>query len=265
VGEVKGYDKKAAPPSWTDISLVPYAEIDMDASPYHNDTHKRFRQVVRKFLWEQGVYDWSDAVEMSGEYPTRELFKKHGQCGMLALFAGRGPHLNLIPEPNLWSMAGMKPEQVDLFHMAILTEERARMVTPGAEDGIASGVSIGLGPVIHFGQEWTKKEIVQQVLMGEKIICLAITEPYAGSDVAGILTTARQATVDGEEGFIVRGTKKWSTSRSRARARRFADVLWGQSPTPRLPITTRRWSRRCRAREKIWVIPCWSFLARSKP
>jgi hypothetical protein len=134
VGEVKGYDMKESPPKWKDISKVPYAEIDMDNSPYWKDSHKRFRKVVREWLWDSGVYEWSDQAETTGEYPSKEIFQKHGQFGMLAIFAGKDT-LKRIPEPNLWSMAGIKPEEFDLFHMAVLTEERARMCCPGAEDG----------------------------------------------------------------------------------------------------------------------------------
>jgi alkylation response protein AidB-like acyl-CoA dehydrogenase len=211
VGEVKGYDKKMSPPSWKDISKVPYAEIDMDNSPFWKESHKRFRKVVREWLWDEGVVEWSEQAEMTAEYPTKEMFMKHGKAGMLAMFAGKDT-LHRIPNATLLERAGMKPEDFDLFHMTVLTEERARMCTPGAEDGIASGISIGIGPVLHYGQEWMKGELVQSILEGRKVICLAITEPTAGSDVSGISTVARQATVNGEEGFIVRGTKKWITN-----------------------------------------------------
>jgi len=211
VGEVKGFSKKDAPPSWRDISKVPFAEIEMDNSPYWQEKHKRFRKVVREWLWDEGVYEWSDEAEMTGKYPPKEMFLKHGKAGMLAMFAGKDT-LKRIPNATLLEKAGLKPEDWDLFCMAVLTEERARMCCPGAEDGIASGISIGIGPVLHYGQEWTQGELIQSILEGRKIICLAITEPSAGSDVAGIKTTARQATVNGEEGFIVRGTKKWITN-----------------------------------------------------
>lgn len=52
-------------------------------------------------------------------------------------------------------------------------------------------------------------QIVPEVFAGRKRICLAITEPYAGSDVARIRTTAKR-TPDGKH-FIVNGVKKWIT------------------------------------------------------
>ena len=46
------------------------------------------------------------------------------------------------------------------------------------------------------------------MLVGRKVICLCITEPTAGSDVAGVRTMA----VDKGDHFIVSGTKKWITN-----------------------------------------------------
>ena len=56
-----------------------------------------------------------------------------------------------------------------LICRVISFEERSRMCCPGAEDGISSGVSIGLGPVINFGGKWMQKDIVQPILMGDKV------------------------------------------------------------------------------------------------
>lgn len=47
-------------------------------------------------------------------------------------------------------------------------------------------------------------------LRGEKLICLAITEPHAGSDVAGLQTTATLSACG--EYYIVNGLKKWITN-----------------------------------------------------
>ena len=208
--ELQGYDKKNDPPSWKDLSSVPYAEADMENSPYWKESHKRFRLECRRFFWEDGIYEWCEATENSGSEPTRELYQQLGREGYLALSHGLGPHLLKVPEPNLWSRAGLKVSDLDWFHFAVLTEERTRICCPGAEDALTSGVSIGLGPVIHFGQKWVQEEVVGPVLRGDKAICLAITEPYAGSDVAGIQTRA----VKSEDGsyYTVTGTKKWITN-----------------------------------------------------
>lgn len=72
-------------------------------------------------------------------------------------------------------------------------------------------MTISLTAVLQFANDeaW-KKKISQEVLSGKKKICLAITEAFAGSDVAGIRTTAEK-TKDGKH-YIVNGTKKWITN-----------------------------------------------------
>lgn len=177
VAELAGFDQRMAPQRWRDLSKVPYAEIDMQGSPFFNESHERFRLECRRFFWEEGIVSWAESAENSGKVPPKELYQKLGAHGYLALCMGPGPHLRNVPEPNLMSRAGIKPDEIDLFHFSILAEERARMCCPGAEDGMTSGISIGLGPVLNFGQPWTKTEVVPKIFSGDKIICLAITEP----------------------------------------------------------------------------------------
>lgn len=60
---------------------------------------------------------------------------------------------------------------------------------------------IGLPPVLNFGSEAIKAQVVPDVLAGKKFICLAISEAYAGSDVMGLQTTAVKSE-DGKEWII---------------------------------------------------------------
>ena len=74
---------------------------------------------------------------------------------------------------------------------------------------MGEGMVIGLPPVLQFGQAWMKETVCREVLNGRKRICLAITEPSGGSDVANLLTRAEK-TEDGKH-YIVSGAKKWIT------------------------------------------------------
>lgn len=70
---------------------------------------------------------------------------------------------------------------------------------------------IGLPPVLNFCSDAALRDrVARECFSGEKSICLAISEAFAGSDVAGIRTTA----VKSECGkfYIVNGTKKWITN-----------------------------------------------------
>jgi len=73
-----------------------------------------------------------------------------------------------------------------------------------------SGSIIGLPPVLNFGSPEIKARVIPDVLSGQRLICLAISEAFAGSDVFGLKTTATK-TEDGKH-WIINGTKKWITN-----------------------------------------------------
>lgn len=85
-----------------------------------------------------------------------------------------------------------------------------RAVGRGYADGMQGGMVIGLPPVLNFGSPEMKKKIVPDVFAGRKFIALAISEAFAGSDVAGLRCVAHK-TPDGKH-YIVNGTKKWITN-----------------------------------------------------
>lgn len=63
---------------------------------------------------------------------------------------------------------------------------------------------------MNYGSDKLKAEVIPEVLAGRKFISLAISEAFAGSDVAGLRCTAVK-TADGKH-YIVNGTKKWITN-----------------------------------------------------
>jgi alkylation response protein AidB-like acyl-CoA dehydrogenase len=67
-----------------------------------------------------------------------------------------------------------------------------------------AGSLIGLPPVLNFGSEEIRNRVIPDVLSGQKPICLAISEAFAGSDVAGLKTRATK-TEDGKY-WIINGT-----------------------------------------------------------
>ena len=108
-------------------------------------------------------------------------------------------------------------EKFDAFHELIAWEEICRLGSGGLAWGICEGIQIGVPPLLNFGTPEMRK-IAQQCLMGEKVICLCISEPYAGSDVANIRCTAQKKRVLNkktgveEEVYVVNGEKKWITN-----------------------------------------------------
>ena len=97
------------------------------------------------------------------------------------------------------------PPDFDPFYELILNDELAR--AGGGVLGQLGINSMALPPVLNYGSGYLKQKVCREVITGRKAICLAISEPYAGSDVASIRTTAvRQG-----DYYIVNGIKKWIT------------------------------------------------------
>jgi alkylation response protein AidB-like acyl-CoA dehydrogenase len=127
--------------------------------------------------------------------------------------------------------ANIEADEWDGFHDLIVLDEVARCGYLGVIWGLACGNSIGAPPLINFGNEEQKERFLPKILNGSIRFCLAVTEPdgelpmlrpfplkpecwlllflsLAGSDVAGLLTTAERR---GDK-YIVNGAKKWITN-----------------------------------------------------
>ena len=165
-------------------------------SPY-TAAHEDFRATVRQFVEREiapHVNDWDEAAER-GEYFPRELYKKAADIGLLAIG---------YPE----AYGGI---EADNLYRLIVSEEIAQAGSGGVLASLFSH-TIGLPPVVALGSEALKQRIVPEVLSGEKIAALAITEPGGGSDVAAIRSTAR---LEGGE-WVLNGEKVFITSGLRA-------------------------------------------------
>jgi alkylation response protein AidB-like acyl-CoA dehydrogenase len=93
-----------------------------------------------------------------------------------------------------------------VFEMSLVVEELSR-----ACGGIAlsfAGTGLGIYPIILFGLDEQKKKYLPYIASGEKLAAFGLTEADAGSDAAGIRTTA---VLDGDN-YILNGTKQWITN-----------------------------------------------------
>lgn len=190
------------------VSKVPYAESSFWhswKSPYYDESHTKLRKVIRE-IYDKEVMPNVVMWENMGKEPTPELYKILGQAGILIGRIGPGPALKFAPRLP----ADIPAEKFSYFHELIVHEENSRIGCPGFSDGLGAGLVIGLPPVVHFAKPQVQEKVVREVLAGEKRICLAITEPFAGSDVANIKCTAKLSP-DGKH-YIVNGIKKWITN-----------------------------------------------------
>ncbi|KAA1467460.1 acyl-CoA dehydrogenase NM domain-like protein [Dentipellis sp. KUC8613] len=191
------------------ISKVPYSEptwlADGYHSPYYKESHKRLQKAMREFV-DNVVYPDAQAREEDGKRPSLDVIQKMADLNIHAMRMGPGKHLKGL------TLAGgiVTPEEFDYFHELVITQEFARCGARGYGDGLQAGAVIGLPPVLNFASPELKARVAPEVLSGKKFISLAISEAFAGSDVAGLKTYAKK-TEDGQH-WIINGTKKWITN-----------------------------------------------------
>lgn len=94
----------------------------------------------------------------------------------------------------------------------VLAEEMAGADSSGTAMGVAVHTDMAMPPIEHFGSEQQKQDWLAPAIRGEKILCLGISEPDAGSDVAAIKTRA----VHEDDGYVINGSKTYITNGHRA-------------------------------------------------
>ena len=161
---------------------------------YFNETHGMVRDTMRRFV-NEAVKPHIDEWEEAGGFP-REVYQQAGSLGLLG-----------IGHPTEFGGAG----EQDVFLKVAASEELMRSGSGGFVASLGS-LDIGLPPVWRTGSKALKQRIAPQVIAGEKIIALAITEPSGGSDVANLKTRAVR---DGDH-YVVNGSKTFITSGARA-------------------------------------------------
>ena len=157
------------------------------------EEHERLRESIHAFVvkelaphaeeWERTTFDdW--------------VFPRMGELGFLGLS---------MPE-EYGGQGGDYPCNL------VLAEELVHARCGGLAMGLAVHTDMATPPILAFGTEEQKQAYLAPAIRGEKISCLGITEPDAGSDVAGIRT---RATKDGDD-FVINGSKTYITNGHRA-------------------------------------------------
>ncbi|KAF4461511.1 acyl- dehydrogenase NM domain [Fusarium albosuccineum] len=185
---------------------VPFADplwLTRGTSPYYGESHRRLQKEVRAYV-DEHIAPFCDEWERKGVVPP-EVHKRHAELGYTAVapFPMASGHLQGQRLP-----ADIPPQEWDGFHDLVVIDELARCGYLGIVWALGCGNSIGLPPVIQFGNQEQKQRFLPDVLSGKIRFCLAVTEPDAGSDVAGLTTTAER---QGNK-YIVNGAKKWITN-----------------------------------------------------
>ena len=168
--------------------------MDQNKYPQFTDEHEIFREAVRNFAAEE-LSPHADEWEENRLFP-RWVFEKMGDLGFL------GSRY----DEELGGSGG------DIWHTAVLCEEMPRCRMAGLTMSILVQTDMATPVIDEIGSDEQIDEFLIPAIKGEKIAALGISEPGAGSDVAGMSTKAEK---DGDE-YVISGQKTYITNGTRA-------------------------------------------------
>ena len=153
--------------------------------------HDMFRQAARGVLAAE-VVPHVEEWEQAGAFPAHEVFKSLAAAGLIGLeydpaYGGQG---------------------ADHSYTVILGEELGRMGCAGVAMAVAVQTDMATPSVHRYGSHELKQRYLAPALRGEMVAAIAVTEPGAGSDVAGIRTRAVR---DGDD-WVINGSKLYITN-----------------------------------------------------
>ena len=156
------------------------------------DAHEELRLQIRRFLDQEVVPnldEWEETL-----FPD-SIMKRFGELGFLGL---RYP-------------TEYGGQDGDYFSAVVLSEEMARAHCGGLGMAVAVQAEMATPPVFKFGNEEQRRRFVVPAIAGDAIAAIAMTEPDAGSDLAGMKTVARR---HGDE-YVINGRKIFITNGAR--------------------------------------------------
>jgi len=157
---------------------------------YFTEEHEVFRESFKDFLQKE-VVPHIDKWEKTGNI-DRFIWRKFGDMGYFGLS---------YPE----EYGGLN---LDIFYMVIFLEELQKINSGGFAAAIWAHVYLAMTHLNVEGDARIKNKYLGASISGEKIGCLCITEPFGGSDVAGMRTTA----IRKENSYVINGSKTFITN-----------------------------------------------------
>ena len=157
--------------------------------------HREFRATVRRFV-DSEINPHADKWEADGIFPAHELFPLAGELGLFGLEA----------DPEFGGQGA------DHTFTLVLGEELGRADCAGVPLAIAVQATMSTPSLAKYGSEELKRKYLVPAYRGEVVTGVAVSEPDAGSDVAGIRTKAVR---DGDD-WVITGRKMWITNGTQA-------------------------------------------------
>lgn len=165
-------------------------EIDWNDPPCISEELRLLRDQVRRFIAEE-VLPVADTWEREGRVP-RAIFRRLGELGLLGM-----------RHPAVHGGTEMGPVASVVF-----AEELARSTYGGLPASVLVHTDMSSTHISRRGSEAQKRQYLPAIIRGETVVAIAVTEPGAGSDVAGLKTRAVREGKD----WVINGSKIYITN-----------------------------------------------------
>jgi len=153
--------------------------------------HEEIRRTLKRVI-DNEINPHVDEWEKAEQFPAHEVFKKLGDLGLLGL-----------TKPEAFGGAGL-----DYSYAMVMAETLGHIKCGGVPMAIGVQTDMATPALARFGSDELRKEFLAPSIAGDYVACIGVSEPGAGSDVAGIKTFAKK---DGSD-YVINGSKMWITN-----------------------------------------------------
>lgn len=153
--------------------------------------HREIQKTLKRFIDDE-INPHVDEWEAAEIFPAHEVFKKLGTLGLLGL-----------TKPEAYGGAGL-----DYSYSLAMAETLGHIDCGGIPMAIGVQTDMCTPALARFGSDELKSEFLAPAIAGDAVGCIGVSEPGAGSDVAGIKSVARK---DGDD-YVITGQKMWITN-----------------------------------------------------
>ncbi len=153
--------------------------------------HLEIQKTLKRYI-DEHINPHVDEWEAAEIFPAHEVFKGLGQLGLLGLC-----------KPEAYGGMGL-----DYSYSMLMAETLGYIDCGGVPMAIGVQTDMATPALARFGSDELKREFLAPAIAGDMVGCIGVSEPAAGSDVAGIKSYARK---DGDD-YVITGQKMWITN-----------------------------------------------------
>jgi len=137
--------------------------------------HKELQRTIERFV-ENEINPHVATWEKEQMFPAHELFKKMGNLGLLGL-----------TKPEEFGGMGL-----DYSYSVVAAQALGKIHCGGVPMAIGVQTDMATPALARFGSDELRREFLAPAIAGDMVACIGVSEPGAGSDVAGVKTTAKK-------------------------------------------------------------------------